>query len=237
MINPERTRGGSAEPKTAEFQRSDFSLEVVSVTREVFRQWLGIYPQRWKIEWYDWIEINDNIPIENSGACSCAIIYTFCPSENKILSGHFRLNSGWKSQEEIINYKKNTDGKISIPTASDIRLASPPHWEEYQRYYAMLKRIKELVGLHGSQMIKMYLFGQNFYGQKPDAVGSFDVIDLEKIGDTYQDRIDIVADFIRQGVSLGHIADLRTYTLYPVYGGADDTLYVPQERTIYHCHR
>lgn len=210
-------------------------VKVRKVNDSDMRSILSKHKNHFRVEMTEWGEFDDSVAVDSIAANPCAIVYVRCAGNGHILVGHF-LETDSKRYQSAAKYLLTQDAELVRNThekANPDQLVIPTKYEEhefgyndnfgrYQRYNEFMKRIKHLTKEFGQQSVEVYLFGQSF---------SINSADLEDMQEALQLRFKIKADIIACGISQNQIRDYRVNS--PEGNDVDDTIYIPEDKTIY----
>jgi len=152
-----------------------------------------------------WKQTDGNVPIINTRAGPCTILYFRNMVSGQIISGHFsNLNKLLGLSEDT--HQKNL-GKLMGG-----------------QFLEMINRIAEWTRMSGGKNVEMYLFGQN----QPSSLFAISYNLDREPPLAYQNAVKLF--FISLGLLEGQIFDHRV----PGIKKVDDTVYIPNDSAIYH---
>lgn len=220
------------DPTITEQINHDQSLKVTRVPEQELKfQAEGSFTKV-KIKQGTWQEIDAGIPIENTGASPCLIVYVKDLTNNSMISGHFPNTN----KERIMGFAKDTiDRKAAfyqkqatekpglvLVDSSELKRLKDTIDKDYQAYKEMLARIQELAKEKGENNLEVYLFGQNF-----------PFYDSESLSEGALEQHNVTNEFTLRGIPLTNIHNYRSIGVDKV----DDTFYSPENSAILHSTR
>lgn len=198
------------------------------------------------------VDLKDEKPVTNYGAKPCLMIWLFDRIKGKMVrTGHFPevskrlvdaidledMNALTNQVNMLPDRRQKTGTGLSFPTDQDVvdLVLAPESLKDdgaYEKYRRMLKGISnEIVRSKDPDQFDIFLFGQNIIDVDYDFND-----ETQKVGAVLNqmlDHFDVTTAIRSLGISETRIHDHRQASNL----GSDATLYIPENKTIYHYHR